>query len=193
MRKPLGEVPVDYPQEAKLVWEMSTTFEPGTKQPYKLSLINGRTAKAKFDAPAAKGTGSNGARVTVTNGPPSASSITLQSEPVYLKAGQKCYVQLWARASNKESTMTAYFFKAYAAGTVTEGAKKLDVLQADKHRSDGVIAEEQTMHLPEGSYCLNLMGPVEIKSSGSYALQLDLGSAKAGTTVDIDDIEVYVV
>jgi hypothetical protein len=173
---------------------MSTTFEAGSKQPFKLGLTNGHTAAVKFAAPAARGTGANGARVTVANGPAAAGTITLQSEQAYLKAGQKCYVQLWARASGKDSTLTAVFIKADAAGTVMEkGQKRMAVFDASKHRSDGAIIEDQTMNLVEGSYCLNLMGPVEVKEGGSYALQLDLGSAKAGATIDIDDVEVYCV
>jgi hypothetical protein len=194
MRKPLGEIPVDYPQDARLIPEMSTTFESGSKQPFKFGLTNGRTAAVKFAAPAARGTGANGARGTVTNGPAAAGTITLQSEQAYLEAGQKCYVQLWARASGKDSTLTAYFFKADSAGTIMEkGQKRLAVFDASKHSSDGAIAEDQTMNLKEGHYCLNLMGPVEVRDDGSYALQLDLGSAKAGATIDIDDVEVYCV
>ncbi|WIA15217.1 hypothetical protein OEZ85_001895 [Tetradesmus obliquus] len=194
VRKPLGQVPVDYPQDAQLIPEMGTTFEAGSKQPFKLGLSNGRTATAKFAAPAARGTGAYGARVTVTNGPAAAGTITLHSEAAQLKGGTRCYVQLWARASGKDSTLTAVFFKADAAGTVTEkGQKRLAVFDAGKHTSDGAVVEDQTMHLVEGSYCLNLMGPVEVKDAGSYALQLDLGAAKAGATIDIDDVEVYCV
>ncbi|KAF6264122.1 hypothetical protein COO60DRAFT_220181 [Scenedesmus sp. NREL 46B-D3] len=194
MRKPLGQAPVDYPQDAQLVQEMSSTFEAGSKQPFKLGLTNGRKAAAKFAAPAAKGTGANGARVTVTNGPAAAGTITLQSEQAYLKGGQRCYVQLWARARGKDSTLTAYLFKADTAGTIMErGRQRMAIFDAAQHRSNGTIAEEQTMKVLEGHYCLNLMGPVEIRDGGSYALQLDLGSAKAGATIDIDDVEVYCV
>lgn len=191
LRKPLGQVPSELPQTAKLISQMSTTFEPGSRQPYTLGLARGRSARAAFKVTGARGSGVRGAHVSLIAGAPSTSAVVLQSEAVGLKAGQKCYMQLWARAGSRGVRMTLRMFRASAAGTASGG--KLAVFRADQHRSDGAIAGEREVRLQRGGYCLHVLGTVEIRAGADYVVQLDFGLVQSGTSVDIDDVEVYCV
>lgn len=191
LRKPLGQVPSELPQAAKLIPQMSSTFEPGSRQPYTLGLARGRSARAAFNVTGARGSGVRGARASLIAGAPSTSAVVLQSEAVGLRAGQKCYVQLWARAGSRGVRMTLRMFRASAAGTASGG--KLAVFRADQHRSDGANAGEREVRLQRGGYCLHVSGTVEIRAGADYAVQLDFGLVQSGTSVDIDDVEVYCV
>lgn len=177
LRKPPGQVPVDYPQDAALVPEMSASFERRAPQPYSLLLVGGRKAAAKFAAPAARGTGEFGARVAVANGPPARSSILLQSQLRRFEAGAVCHVQLWARASGKNASISVAFVAA--AGSANGTAAVSNVLAS------------QDLHLLQGRHCLHLLGPVVVAAGGLHGVQLDLGSARAGAVVELDDVEVY--
>jgi hypothetical protein len=187
----LHQVPSELPQTAKLMPQLSSTFESGSRQPYTLCIARGRTARAAFNVTGARGSGRRGARVTLNSGEPSTNSVVLQSETVGLKSGQKCYAQVWARSGNKGSRLTTRLFRASAAGTTSGG--RLAVFRADQHRSDGSIAGEKESRLQRGSYCLHVLGPVDIKTSTDYAVQLDFGLVQSGSSVDIDDVEVYCV
>lgn len=128
------------------------------------------------------GTGQFGVRVNVNNGPPQDGTILLQSAPAQLQKGKRCYVQLWAKSSGKDAVITGTFFRD-ASGTASS--------KGFADSGDGAVLDKQVMHLQTSHQCLNLMGPIWIPSDGKYAVQLDMGAAKSGAAIDIDDVEVY--
>ncbi|KAF8060590.1 NLE1 [Scenedesmus sp. PABB004] len=177
-----GEVPVDIPQAARLVPELSSGFEPGGAPGFRLVLAPGRAAAARLAAPAARGTGAAGARVLLTGGAPAPGSAALQSSAAPLAGGARCWVQAWARAgggAGGDVALTAALVAAAPAGPAGGAAAAAAVVQ------------QQGMTAHAGRYCLNLMGPVDVPAAGVYALRLDVGAAAAGAYVDLDDVEVY--